>query len=130
VKYVRLDNRKSTGIQNLQTVKSFLAAGYPAAFGFAVPNTLSDDGNIPYRPTFDSTAGGQAMLAVGYDDRWLRGSRGALLVRSSWGERWGEDGYGWLPYAYVEENLAVDFFTLFQPGWIHSGEFDAPQMPD
>ncbi len=130
VKYVRLDGSKSPGVQNLQTVKSFLAAGFPAVFGFSVPNTLCDDGNIPYRPTFDSIAGGQAMLAVGYDDRWLRGSRGALLVRRSWGKRWGEEGYGWLPYAYVEEHLALDFFTLLHPSWIDSGEFDAPQLPD
>jgi C1A family cysteine protease len=124
--YVRLENAKSAGVQNLQTIRGFLAAGFPAAFGFPVPNSLTDDGNIPYRPTFDSALGGQAMLAVGYDDRWLRGSRGALLVRSSWGPQWGEEGYGWLPYAFVEERLAVDFFTLVHPRWIESGEFDAP----
>jgi C1A family cysteine protease len=127
--YVRLDSRKSSGIQSLQTVKSFLAAGFPAAFGFPVPNSLSSDGDIPYRPTFDSIVGGQAVLAVGYDDRWLRGSRGALLVRSSWGAQWGEEGYGWLPYAYVEEELAVDFWTLLHPDWINSGEFNVPDLP-
>jgi C1A family cysteine protease len=110
-------------------VKSLLAAGFPAAFGFPVPNSLSDDGNIPFRPTFDSILGGQAVLAIGYDDRWLHGSRGALLVRNSWGTEWGEGGYGWLPYAYVEENLAVDFWTLLHPGWINSGEFYVPDLP-
>jgi C1A family cysteine protease len=124
--YVRLDSPQASGARNLQTVKSFLAAGFPSAFGFAVPNSLTDDGNIPYRPTFDASQGGQSMLAVGYDDRWLRGSRGALLVRSSWGRDWGEEGYGWLPYAYVEERLASDFFTLLHPSWIDSGEFDSP----
>jgi C1A family cysteine protease len=126
VTYVRLDSSKLTGIENLQIVKSFLAAGFPTTLGFAVPNSLTDDGNISYRPTFDSVLGGQAMLAVGFDDRWLRGSRGALLVRSSWGPHWGEQGYGWLPYAYVEEKLAVDFYTLLHPTWIDSGEFNAP----
>jgi C1A family cysteine protease len=124
--YVRLDNRKSSGGRNLQVIKAFLAAGFPAAFGFSVPNSLTSDGNIAYRPTFDSALGGQAMVAVGYDDRWLRGSRGALLVRSSWGPAWGEDGYGWLPYAYVEEQLAMDFYTLLHRHWIDSGEFQAP----
>jgi C1A family cysteine protease len=127
--YVRLDSRGTSGIDVLEVVKDFLAAGYPSAFGFPVPNSLTDDPDIPYRPTFDATLGGQAVVAVGYDDRWLRGSRGALLVRSSWGTQWGEDGYGWLPYAYVEEQLAVDFWTLLHPQWIASGEFDLPELP-
>lgn len=130
VKYVRLDGRKAGGMETLHMVKAFLAAGFPAVFGFPVPNTISDDGNIPYRPTFDSLLGGQAVLAVGYDDRWLRGSRGALLVRSSWGSGWGEQGYGWLPYAYVEERLAADFFTLLHADWVNSGEFDPPQLAE
>ena len=129
VSYLRLDGRKSSGAETLETVKSFLAAGFPTTLGFSVPNSLTTDGDIPYRPTFDSIQGGQAVLAVGYDDRWLRGSRGALLVRSSWGPAWGEQGYGWLPYAYVEEQLAIDFWTLLHPDWIASGEFDAPDLP-
>jgi C1A family cysteine protease len=126
--YVRLDVRKSSGELTLRTVKAFLAAGFPVAFGFGVPSSLGDDGMIPYRPTFDSIIGHQAVLAVGYDDRWLSGSRGALLVRNSWGRAWGESGYGWLPYVYVEEQLAVDFWTLLHPDWVRSGEFDMPLL--
>ncbi|MBL9123083.1 MAG: C1 family peptidase [Planctomycetaceae bacterium] len=127
--YVRLDGRRGGGEATLRTVKSYLAAGFPVAFGFAVPNSLEDDGIIPYRPTYDSLIGGQTVLAVGYNDRWLRSSRGALLIRNSWGRNWGEAGYGWLPYAYVEEQLALDFWTLLQPDWVRSGEFDLPLSP-
>jgi C1A family cysteine protease len=130
IRYVRLDGREASGAETLEAVKAFLAAGFPSAFGFPVPNALSSDPDISYRPTFDSIVGGQAVVAVGYDDRWLRGSRGALLVRSSWGTAWGEGGYGWLPYAYVEERLASDFWTLFHADWTASGEFDAPQLPE
>jgi C1A family cysteine protease len=126
IRYVRLDGRHATGRETLQSVKAFVAAGFPVCFGCMMPSTLTRDGQIPYRPTFDSPLGGQALIAAGYDDRWLRGSRGALLVRSSWGENWGESGYGWLPYAFVEERLAVDFFTLVHPAWIASDEFDPP----
>ena len=75
--YVRLDHRNEFGSDNLRTVKAFLAAGFPAAFGLAVPNLLPRDGDIPYRPTFDSLQGGQALVAVGYNDDWLRSSRAA-----------------------------------------------------
>jgi len=126
--YVRLDARGASPDSTLQIVRAFLAAGFPAAFGFSVPNSLTLDGDIPYRPTFDSILGGQAVVAVGYDDRWLRGSRGALLVRSSWGPEWGDSGYGWLPYALVEEHLAKDFWTVLHSSWMDSGEFDLPQL--
>jgi C1A family cysteine protease len=129
LQYVRLDSHESSGAENLQMVKTFLSAGFPSAFGFSVPTSLSLDADIPYRPTFDSIRGGQAMLAVGYDDRWLRGSRGALLVRSSWGAEWGDGGYGWLPYAFVEERLALEFWSFFHDDWIASGEFDMPELP-
>mgnify|MGYP002621699526 CR=1 FL=1 len=129
VRYLRLDGRDSSGIETLRVVKAFLAAGFPSAVGIPVPSSLSYEADIPYRPTFDSVLGGQAVLAVGYDDRWLRGSRGAFLVRSSWGPDWGDAGYGWLPYAYVEERLASEFWTLFHDDWIASGEFDVPELP-
>lgn len=47
-------------------------------------------------------AGGHAMLLVGYEDDDALPGGGAFIVRNSWGEDWGEDGYARMPYAYVE----------------------------
>lgn len=126
--YVRLDVRNSTGTQSLNVLKAFLAAGFPVGFGFPVPSSISLDCNIPYRPTIDSIRGGQAVVAVGYDDRRVGASRGAILFRNSWGSQWGDNGYGWLPYRYIEEQLAVDFWTLFSPQWMETGEFQQPRL--
>ena len=64
------------------------------------------------------------MAAAGYDDdRRLSAGRGAILVRSSWGTRWGDGGYGWLPYGYVSQQLAADFWTFVSPNWLAYGEF-------
>jgi C1A family cysteine protease len=128
LRYVRLDARHASGGETLAMVKSFLAAGFPVAFGASIPTSITDAAEIPYRPAFDSLLGGQAFVAIGYDDAWLSSTRGALLVRNSWGTNWGDQGNGWLPYAYVEQRLAVDFWTILRPDWLASGEFRRPDV--
>lgn len=53
--------------------------------------------------------GGHAVLFVGYDrDKKL------LIFKNSWSEGWGEKGYGYLPFAFAEQGLADDFWTLIK----------------
>ena len=127
--YVRLDKNTATGLETLLRVKSFLAAGFPSAFGFTVPSFLFSEPDVAFRPDTDGVRGGQAVVAVGYDDTRRIGSQtGALLIRSSWGTGWGDEGYGWLPFAFVENHLAVDFWTLFRDDWLQSEEFQRPTV--
>ncbi len=96
----------------LGQLKGSLANGLPFAFGFSVYSSLWDkavqkSGDIPFPKAGDKLEGGHAVVAVGYDD-----ARGRLLIRNSWGTRWGADGYGTLPYEYVAKGLADDFWVL------------------
>jgi len=59
-------------------------------------------------------------------NRRIRSDRGALLMMNSWGHKWGDGGAGWLPYTYVRERLAADFWTLLSPQWLASGDFRRP----
>jgi C1A family cysteine protease len=125
--YIRLDPIGAAGAHVLQSVKAYLAAGFPSVFGFPAFDSLTREADVPFPTRFDSVLGGSAAVAVGYDDaRRIRSTKGALRVHMSWGEDWGESGYGWLPYAYVEQGLAVDFWTLLRPDWLASGEFLRP----
>lgn len=120
MRYFRLGNSISTS--PVAMMKLWLAHGFPIVFGFSVPSSLDCDGYIDYRPTFDSIHGGHAAMLVGYDDKQLAASRGAFHVYCPWGNEWGEQGFGWLPYTFVEHRAALDFWTIIKPEWVKSGE--------
>jgi C1A family cysteine protease len=99
--------------QSLVQMKACLAEGFPFVFGFTVftsmeTDIVSQDGMIPLPQPQDSLLGGHAVCAVGYDDR-----HHFFIIRNSWGEGWGDAGYGYLPYAYlVDPGLAADLWTV------------------
>lgn len=127
IKYFRLDHRELNGEKLLSLIKRELADGIPSMFGFTVYDSIHDaqkDGKIPFPSSLNRVTGGHAVVAVGYDDGVeIKESKGALLIRNSWGESWGIQGYGYLPYLYVLEGLARDFWSLIKTEWIEIGRF-------
>jgi C1A family cysteine protease len=117
----------------LDSVKKYLASGIPSMFGFyGFPSFNDSDvkGGIPYPCQGESAEWGHAIVAVGYDDekkitnlKCNKETKGALLIRNSWGTTWGDKGYGWLPYEYVLNKLASDFWSLLGMEWVDSGQF-------
>jgi len=120
----------------LASVKKYLAAGIPSMFGFwGFPSFDQSDvkGGIPYPGPGEKAQWGHAIVAVGYDDKKKiknlksgKTTTGALLIRNSWGTGWGDSGYGWLPYDYVLNKLALDFWSLLSMEWVETKKFGLP----
>jgi len=128
IKYYRLDPPGTSPAKALAALKTKLAAGLPAMFGFSVyssiPGSGDGKGEIPFPAPGDTLEGGHAILAVGYDDAKKVGKdKGALLIRNSWGTSWGDAGYGWLPYTYVEAGLADDFWSMVKQEFVDTDLF-------
>lgn len=132
--YYRLDVPGTSKDALLAAIKKNLAAGIPAMFGFTVYSSYMQStktGKVPFPAANEKMVGGHAIAAVGYDDSVsIRNTgtnstetKGALLVRNSWGTGWGMDGYGWLPYEYVLKGLAIDWWSLIKCQWIDTGLF-------
>ncbi len=134
--YYRLDPAGTAKPTLLNAIKSNLAAGLPAMFGFTVYSSytqasVANQGAFPYPAAGEKIVGGHAIMAVGYNDTiqikntavGAVATTGALLIRNSWGTSWGNGGYGWLPYAYVLNGLATDWWALISAEWVDTGKF-------
>ncbi len=69
----------------------------PVVIGVGVFEEFFNSIIIPYPSNPDNVLGGHAICAVGYDN-----DEGLIKFKNSWGNNWGENGYGYLPYKYID----------------------------
>jgi hypothetical protein len=86
-------------------IAQVLSAGLPVILGVSLtqgfarvraPSYIIDESG--------DAVGGHAVVAVGHGSRQGQHAD-LLLIRNSWGSRWGADGYAWLPTEYLTNKL-------------------------
>jgi len=136
INYFRHDPSGLTSREVLDSIKKYFAAGVPSVFGFTVYSEIRQadtTGKIPFPGSNEKLVGGHALAAMGFDDNLEITNRqtgktttGAILIQNSWGTQWGMDGYGWLPYEYILNGLACDWWSVLKQEWVDTGLFTIP----
>jgi C1A family cysteine protease len=93
---------------NLMEMKKELSQGTPVLFGIQTfDNWRGLNATVPLPTSSSQSVGGHGILAVGYDDDLKH-----VIFRNSWGEAWGDNGYGYVPFDYFKDELAWDFVVI------------------
>jgi C1A family cysteine protease len=87
----------------LQEMQTWLVRGYAVALGIRLSQGfyIPIDGKILVPTSTEELTEGHAVLVMGYDNSLVPGES-FLIIRNSWGLDWGIEGYGYLPYTYIE----------------------------
>lgn len=136
ISYIRIDSKEQKLESLVDELKKYVIKKIPIMFGFSVYSSISqantNGGMIPYPVTTEKLEGGHAIVICGYDDNITilnknssnAAVKGGFIIRNSWSNRWGKNGYGILPYKYVTNQLAMDFWGLLNLEWLDWQVFD------
>lgn len=89
---------------------SALSEGYPIGISLKIYDNFGKDGAFISHPddNHDSKEDGRhAMVIVGYSEE-----NGFYIVRNSWGEDFGEEGYCYIPMTYIDDSDYMDFACI------------------
>jgi len=69
-------------------------------------------GYVPFPRANEKKLGGHGVTVVGWSDK-----NQVLSFANSWGEKWGNKGYGYLPYSYLEKYTIECWAIMSRKDW-------------
>lgn len=103
-------DKSETLKQNHKVITSALSEGYPVGISLKVYDNLGKDGAFILHPDDAPNAkedGWHAMVIVGYSEE-----NNFYIVRNSWGSDFGEEGYCYIPSAYIDDPDYMNFACI------------------
>lgn len=94
---------KALNVHGAESIKSAISEGYPVAISLKIFNSFgTGPAGFIYRPTEDEIQsqeyGNHAMIVCGYSE-----SEKIFVVRNSWGTSFGDKGYCYISYSYLDD---------------------------
>ncbi|MCB1170388.1 MAG: hypothetical protein KDK25_08645, partial [Leptospiraceae bacterium] len=104
-------------------IKRQVASGHPVMVGILLYESLLDLKQGVYEAAEGPFLGGHSVVIVGYDDD--RGKNGAFKIMNSWGQDWGENGFGWISYDAM--SYMIRTALIIEDGSPAQNEIDPPK---
>lgn len=93
--------------KDLHHIKSAVAEGYPVAISLRIYNSFNPRKGFIRIPSENEIqhdqSGNHAMVICGYNDEAR-----VFVVRNSWGRKFGDKGYCYIPYGYIENEALLN----------------------
>lgn len=91
----------------LHDIKSAVSEGYPVAISLKIYNSFNPRKGFIRIPSenaiLNEQSGNHAMVICGYNDEAR-----VFVVRNSWGRKFGDKGYCYIPYGYIEDERLLN----------------------
>ncbi|MBD5371959.1 MAG: C1 family peptidase [Bacteroides sp.] len=107
---VDLPDKQETLKLNHQLITSALSEGYPVGISLKIYDNLGVDGAFVRHPDDSPQAkedGWHAMVIAGYSE-----DNNLYIVRNSWGSEFGDEGYCYIPAAYIDDPEYLGFACI------------------
>jgi C1A family cysteine protease len=112
----KLNNFVYTSIrQDINDIKTSLHMNLPVILGImiysSIDSLITQKYGVIQIPDFEKEKilGAHCIILVGYDD-----NSSYFKFQNSWGEQWGDKGFGYIPYNYIlNNNLTSDIWNMY-----------------
>jgi len=102
-------------------LKQYLYTNHPIIIGVKIDDSfINADENFVWSSFDGNEVGRHALVITGYDD-----GKTAFQILNSWSSSWGDNGYSWIDYSFVDECVFEAYITYPKITTTNTGACDS-----